>query len=60
MVNPNEDYYGWTQETIEVTLHLATIAAAKETDKDKETFPPIFEEKDWTWEQVLDAEFYPD
>lgn len=37
----------------------AIVAAARETDKDEETFPPTFEQTGWTWEQVLDSEFYP-
>lgn len=145
MINPNEDYYGWTQETIEklrqgrlsevsaddlireleemassdrnevenrlivLLAHLlkwkyqperrgrswnltlkeqrrriarrlrkspslkptleeifdeayldAVTMAARETDKDEDVFPPTFAETGWSWEQVLDTEFYPD
>jgi hypothetical protein len=38
----------------------AVINAAKETDKEEEDFPTAFESAGWTWEQVLDMEFYPD
>lgn len=34
--------------------------AVRETDLDEETFPPTFEQTDWTWEQVLNEEYFPD
>ncbi len=38
----------------------AVMAAARETDLDEDTFPATFEQTGWSWEQVLDTEFYPD
>ncbi|ADE16262.1 protein of unknown function DUF29 [Nitrosococcus halophilus Nc 4] len=38
----------------------AVIVAARETDKDENTFPATFEGTGWTWEQVLDMEFLPE
>lgn len=33
--------------------------AVKETNKAEDTFPATFADTGWTWEQVLDNEFYP-
>jgi hypothetical protein len=48
------------EETINEAYPGAVLAVAKETDKDEDTFPLTFEQTGWTWEQVLDSEFYPD
>lgn len=34
--------------------------AIEETDMPSSTFPATFEQTGWSWEQVLDPEFYPD
>lgn len=34
--------------------------AIEDTDMDEDTFPSTFEQTGWSWEQVLNPEFYPD
>lgn len=44
----------------EKAYRRAVVLAARETNRDKSTFPTTFEETGWTWEQVLDMEFLPE
>jgi hypothetical protein len=34
--------------------------AVEDTDLPKDTFPSTFEQTGWTWEQILNEEFFPD
>jgi hypothetical protein len=45
-------------EVLNDAYHLAVIRAKKETDN-AIVFPATFEQTGWSWEQVLDDEFYP-
>jgi hypothetical protein len=45
-------------EVLNDAYHLAVIRAKKETDNTI-VFPATFEQTGWSWEQVLDDEFYP-
>lgn len=47
------------EETVSEAYTGAVLVAARETDKDEAAFPPTFEDTGWSWEQVLDIEFYP-
>lgn len=38
----------------------AVVSAMRETDKEENEFPPTFDGTGWSWEQVVDIEFYPD
>lgn len=38
----------------------AVLEGVRETDLDEATFPSTFEDTGWSWEQILEAEFYPD
>lgn len=46
------------EETLAEAYPSAVQRAVRETDLDEDTFPATFEQTDWTWEQVLDSEFY--
>lgn len=37
----------------------AVLIAARETDLDEDAFPVAFEQMGWTWQQVLEAEYFP-
>lgn len=37
----------------------AVLDAVSETNLDENSFPATFEKTGWSWEQVLDPEFYP-
>jgi hypothetical protein len=37
----------------------AVLNAVAETDLDKNTFPATFAATGWSWEQIMDDEFYP-
>jgi hypothetical protein len=38
----------------------AVLDAVAETELDKSTFPPTFEQTGWTWEKVLDKDWLPE
>lgn len=44
----------------EEAYQRAVFVAARETELDEDIFPSTFEQTGWTWEQVLEAEYFPD